>query len=73
MDDICGENKEIPRHAFSLAKIYKLGEKIYNEKIKAVNKFNKIAKTNKFAAVGNVVKINNTELQKFKKKAKLLN
>ena len=72
MDDICGENKEIPRHAFSFAKVYKLREKIYNEKVKAVNKFNKKAKTSKFASLKNTVKINNTELEKFKKRAKLL-
>ena len=71
MDDICGENKEIPRHAFSFAKVYKLREKIYNEKVKAVNKFYKKAKTRKFASLKNIVKINNGELQKFKKRAKL--
>ena len=72
MDDICGENKEIPRHAFSLAKIYKLRDKIYREKVKAVHKFNKMAKTNKFVSSGNIVKINNSELKKLKKKAKIL-
>ena len=73
MDDICGENEEIPRHAFSLTKIYKLREKIYREKVKAVHKFNKKAKTTKFVTSRNIVKIHNSELQKFKKKAKLLN
>ena len=73
MDDICGESEEIPRHAFSLAKIYKLRDKIYREKVKAVHKFNKMAKSTKFVSSGNLVKINNGELQKFKKKAKLLN
>ena len=73
MDDICGENKEIPRHAFSLAKIYKLRDKIYREKVKAVHKFNKMAKSTKFVSSRNIVKINNGELQKFKKKAKLHN
>ena len=73
MDDICGESEEIPRHAFSLAKIYKLRDKIYREKVKAVHKFNKKAKTTKFATSRNIVKINNGELQKFKKKAKLHN
>ena len=72
MDDICGENKEIPRHAFSLAKIYKLRDKIYREKIKAVHKFNKMAKSTKFVSSGNIVKINNSELKKLKKKAKIL-
>ena len=71
MDDICGENEEIPRHAFSFSKVYKLREKIYNEKVKAVNKFHKKAKTRKFASLKNIVKINNGELQKFKKRAKL--
>jgi len=71
MDDICGENREIPRHAFSFSKVYKLREKIYNEKVKAVNKFHKKAKTRKFASLKNIVKINNGELQKFKKRAKL--
>lgn len=73
MDDICGESEEIPRHAFSLAKIYKLRDKIYREKVKAVHKFNKKAKTTKFATSRNIVKINNGELQKFKKRAKLHN
>ena len=73
MDDICGENEEIPRHAFSLTKIYKLREKIYREKVKAVHKFNKKAKTTKFVTSRNIVKINSSELQKFKKKADLLN
>ena len=72
MDDICGENKEIPRHAFSLAKIYKLRDKIYREKVKAVHKFNKMAKSTKFVSSGNIVKINNSELKKLKKKAKIL-
>ena len=72
MDDICGESEEIPRHAFSLAKIYKLRDKIYREKVKAVHKFNKKAKTTKFVTSRNIVKINNGELQKFKKSAKLL-
>ena len=72
MDDICGESEEIPRHAFSLAKIYKLRDKIYREKVKAVHKFNKMAKTNKFVSSGNIVKINNSELKKLKKKAKIL-
>ena len=72
MDDICGENKEIPRHAFSLAKIYKLRDKIYREKVKAVHKFNKKAKTAKFVSSGNIVKINIGELKKFKKRAKIL-
>ena len=73
MDDICGESEEIPRHAFSLAKIYKLRDKIYREKVKAVHKFNKMAKSTKFVSSGNLVKINNGELQKFKKRAKLHN
>jgi len=72
MDDICGENKEIPRHAFRLAKVYKLRERIYSEKVKAVNKFNKKAKTNNFVSPKNIVNINSSELKYFKKKAKLL-
>ena len=72
MDDICGESEEIPRHAFSLAKIYKLRDKIYREKVKAVHKFNKMAKSTKFVSSGNIVKINNSELKKLKKKAKIL-
>ena len=60
-------------YAFSLAKIYKLRDKIYREKVKAVHKFNKMAKSTKFVSSGNLVKINNGELQKFKKKAKLHN
>ena len=67
MDDICGEN-EHTKTAFSLTKIYKLREKIYREKVKAVNKFNKKAKTTKFVTSRNIVKINNSELQKFKKR-----
>ena len=39
MDDICGENKEIPRNAFSLAKIYKLRDKIYREKTQTSEKW----------------------------------
>ena len=72
MDDICGENKEIPRHAFGLAKVYKLREKIYKEKVKAVNKFNRKAKTSNFVLAKNTVKINQSELKNFKKKANLL-
>ena len=72
MDDICGENKEIPRHAFGLAKVYKLREKIYKEKVKAVNKFNRKAKTNNFVLAKNTVKISQSELKNFKKKANLL-
>ena len=72
MDDICGENREIPRHAFGLAKVYKLRERIYSEKVKAVNKFNKKAKTNNFVSPKNTIYINGSELKNFKKKAKLL-
>ena len=72
MDDICGENKEIPRHAFGLAKVYKLREKIYKEKVKAVYKFNRKAKTNNFVLAKNTVKISQSELKNFKKKANLL-
>ena len=71
MDDICGENKEIPRHAFGLAKVYKLREKIYKEKVKAVNKFNRKAKTSNFVLAKNTVKISQSELKNFKKKANL--
>ena len=64
--------EHIPRHAFSMAKIYKLRDQIYREKVKAVHKFNKKAKTTKFVTSRNIVKIHNSELQKFKKNAKLL-
>jgi 3-methyl-2-oxobutanoate hydroxymethyltransferase len=74
MDDICGENKDLPRHAFSFAKVYKLRDKIYSEKLKAVKKFSKKAKTNNFAPHNKIVQINQTNLRIFKKKAiKILN
>ena len=74
MDDICGENKDLPRHAFSFAKVYKLRDKIYSEKLKAVKKFSKKAKTNNFAPHNKIVQINSTNLGIFKKKAiKILN
>ena len=74
MDDICGENKDLPKHAFSFAKVYKLRDKIYSEKLKAVKKFSKKAKTNNFAPHNKIVQINSTNLGIFKKKAiKILN
>jgi len=74
MDDICGENKDLPRHAFSFAKVYKLRDKIYSEKLKAVKKFSKKAKTNNFAPHNKIVQINPTNLRIFKKKAiKIIN
>jgi len=74
MDDICGENKDLPRHAFSFAKVYKLRDKIYSEKLKAVKKFSKKAKTNNFAPHNKIVQINPTNLTIFKKKSiKILN
>ena len=74
MDDICGENKDLPRHAFSFAKVYKLRDKIYSEKLKAVKKFSKKAKTNNFVPQNKIVQINSTNLGIFKKKAvKILN
>ncbi len=74
MDDICGENRNLPKHAFSLAKVYKLRDKIYNEKLKAVKKFSKIGKTNKFVPQNKIVNITTENLQIFKKNAaKLLN
>ena len=74
MDDICGENKDLPRHAFSFAKVYKLRDKIYSEKLKAVKKFSKKAKTNNFAPHNKIVQINPTNLAIFKKKSiKILN
>ena len=74
MDDICGENKDLPRHAFSFAKVYKLRDKIYSEKLKAVKKFSKKAKTNNFAPHNKIVQINPTNLGIFKKKAiKIIN
>lgn len=69
MEDICGENRNLPRHAFSFAKIYKLQDKIYNEKLKAVKKYRKIAKTNKFAPQDKIAQINSKNLEIFKKKA----
>tara|TARA_B100000029_G_scaffold498832_1_gene568246 strand:+ start:797 stop:1630 length:834 start_codon:yes stop_codon:yes gene_type:complete len=69
MDDICGENRNLPRHAFSFAKIYKLRDKIYNEKLKAVKKYSKLAKTTKFIPQDKIVQIIPENLQKFKKKA----
>jgi 3-methyl-2-oxobutanoate hydroxymethyltransferase len=69
MEDICGENRNLPRHAFSFAKIYKLQDKIYNEKIKAVKKFSKKAKTNKFAPQPNIVQISHKNFEIFKKNA----
>ena len=74
MEDICGENRNLPRHAFSFAKTYKLQDKIYNEKLKAVKKYRKIAKTNKFAPQDKIAQINSKNLEIFKKKAiQLLN
>lgn len=74
MDDICGENKDLPKHAFSFAKVYKLRDKIYSEKLKAVKKFSKKAKTNNFVPHNKIVQINSTNLGIFKKKAiKILN
>ena len=74
MDDICGENKDLPKHAFSFAKVYKLRDKIYSEKLKAVKKFSKKAKTNNFVPQNKIVQINSTNLGIFKKKAiKILN
>ena len=74
MDDICGENKDLPKHAFSFAKVYKLRDKIYSEKLKAVKKFSKKAKTNNFAPHNKIVQINPTNLRIFKKKAiKIIN
>ena len=74
MEDICGENKKSPRHSLRFANIYKLNEKIYDEKIKAVKKFNKKAKSLKFAPQSNIVQIKSVDLQKFKKNAqKLIN
>ena len=74
MDDICGENKDLPKHAFSFAKVYKLRDKIYSEKLKAVKKFSKKAKTNNFVPQNKIVQINSTNLRLFKKKSiKILN
>ena len=74
MDDICGENKDLPKHAFSFAKVYKLRDKIHSEKLKAVKKFSKKAKTNNFVPQNKIVQINSTNLGIFKKKAvKILN
>jgi len=72
MEDICGENRNLPRHAFSFAKIYKLQDKIYNEKLKAVKKYRKIAKTNKFAPQDKIAQINSKNLEIFKKKAEYI-
>ena len=69
MDDICGENKDLPKHAFSFAKVYKLRDKIYSEKLKAVKKFSKKAKTNNFVPQNKIVQINSTNLGIFKKES----
>jgi 3-methyl-2-oxobutanoate hydroxymethyltransferase len=69
MDDICGENKYLPRHAISFAKVYKLRDKIYSEKLKAVKKYSKKAKTNNFVPQNKIVQITPENLQIFKKKA----
>jgi len=74
MEDICGENRKSPRHSFRFSNIYKLHEKIYDEKLKAVKKFSKKAKSVKFVPQSNIVQIKSIDLQKFKKNAqKLIN
>jgi 3-methyl-2-oxobutanoate hydroxymethyltransferase len=74
MDDICGENRNLPRHAFSFAKVYKLRDKIYDEKLKAVKKYSKKAKTNRFVPQNKIPQISPENLGIFKKNAvKLLN
>ena len=65
MEDICGENKNKPRHAISYGNINILKEEIYKERIKALKKFDTEARTDTFAKRNNIVKIDKTELKKF--------
>ena len=65
-NDICGEEKTIPRHARAFGNIYKLKQKIRDERINALKKFKDAVINKDFPKETEIVKINEAELEKFK-------
>ena len=62
MCDICGENKDTPRHGIKFGNLFKLKQQIKKERVKALNKFRVEAKKNNFAKKNNIVSIPKDEL-----------
>jgi 3-methyl-2-oxobutanoate hydroxymethyltransferase len=68
MCDICGENKDLPRHAIQYGNLNPFYQKIQKERVNALKKFNADAKKNNFAKQKNIVSITKKELNSFLKK-----
>ena len=65
-NDICGEEESIPRHARAFGNIYKLKQKIKDERILALKKFKKAVFEKNYPNQKEIVKIKDEEFGKFK-------
>ena len=64
-NDICGEEKNIPRHARAFGNIYKLKQEIKAERILALKKFKNAVFEKNYPNDKEIVKINDHEYEKF--------
>ena len=64
-NDICGEEENIPRHARAFGNIYKLKQKIKDERILALKKFKKAVFEKDYPNQEEIVRIKNEEFDKF--------
>jgi len=64
-NDICGEEKNIPRHARAFGNIYKLKQEIKAERMLALKKFKNAVFEKNYPNDKEIVKINDHEYEKF--------
>ncbi len=64
-NDICGEEENIPRHARAFGNIYKLKQKIKDERILALTNFKNAVFEKNYPNKGEIVKIKDEEFIKF--------
>ena len=65
MQDICGEQKEAPRHARAFGNLWKLYQMIENERIKALKEFRKASAEGNYPSENETADISNEELNAF--------
>ena len=66
-NDICGEHKDIPRHARAFGNLEKLKSELFNQRIKALSKFKKSVSNKTFPNNNEIINMKKDELEQFKK------
>ena len=64
-NDICGEEENIPRHARAFGNIYKIKQKIKDERILALKKFKKAVFEKNYPNKDEIIRIKDEEFDKF--------